>query len=424
MDIQGVCAGLRSAARLLATHTAERKNRALGCAAAALKEACSEILKANAEDVALAHESGMADSLIDRLTLNEARFAAMVENLMQVASQPDPVGECLAGWTTENGLRIRQLRVPLGVAALIYESRPNVTVDAFALAYKSGNAVLLRGSSSALHSNRAIAAAIQAGLAAAGSDGVEGALYLADSGSRDEVELILTARGLIDVVLPRGSAELIRHVVSHAQIPVIKTGSGVCHLFIDAFADYEEAARIAENGKLQRPGVCNALETLVVHREAVASFLPLLENICGGRCEFRCDADSYAVLRPIMEAHLCLDRLKPASDADYGFEFLAPILAVKTVSSIDEAIEFINGHTTGHSEVICTGNLKHAGRFQQEVDAACVYVNASSRFSDGGCFGFGTELGISTQKLHARGPMGMSALTTTKYLIEGDGQIR
>ena len=408
MDIGNVCAGLRSGASVLCTHTAQQKNRALAWVIDSIDAERAAILQANEADVAKAESQGVKKGLIDRLRLSDERINSMIDSIRVIISQTDPVGQYTSGWSTPNGLQIRQIRVPLGVAAIIYESRPNVTVDAFALAYKSGNAILLRGSSSALNSNKALIAAIVHGLKAAGVDGVPQAVYLAGSGSHDEVEQILNAEGLIDVVLPRGGAALIKRVVSESKIPVIETGSGVCHLFVDESADIEQAVRIAENGKLQRPGVCNALETIIVHRAIMV----------------RCDTDSFAVLSDAAAAAGRKDCVIPATEDDFGFEFLDYILAVKTVSSLAEAIDYINTHNTRHSESICTRNLSNAKLFQQLVDAACVYVNASTRFTDGGEFGFGAELGISTQKLHVRGPMGLSALTTTKYLIDGEGQIR
>jgi glutamate-5-semialdehyde dehydrogenase len=378
------------------------------------------ILDANRGDMERARDSGMGGPLLDRLELNDARIEAIIESVRIVIAAHDPVGEIVSGCTLPNGLELRQVRVPLGIAAIIYESRPQVTVDAFALAYKSGNAILLRGSAAAIDSNGALSDAIRAGLEAAGPDGVPGAFALAGGGERAEVDAILGARGLIDVLLPRGGAALIRYVAENARVPVIETGSGVCHLFVDESACLEHAAAIAENGKLQRPGVCNALETLLVHRGRLDDFLPLLARVFAGRAEFRADEEAYRVLCSCGAAPFTVR----AGDADFGAEFLDTILAVKTVSGLDEAISFINRHNTGHSEAIVTRNLENARRFQRMVDAACVYVNASTRFTDGGEFGFGAELGISTQKLHARGPMGLEALTTTKYLIEGEGQIR
>ena len=426
-DIQSLCKSLRQGAGVLASFSAEEKNRGLLAVAAALDAGRQEILAANELDVQRAIAEGMKDSLVDRLRLTSSRIDGIIDSIHIVIQQTDPVGQVVAGWTTPNGLQIRQQRVPLGVAAIIYESRPNVTVDAFALAYKSGNSILLRGSSSALNSNKALVSIIKAALSQLQGEkpvGVASAIELACSGSRSEVDDILNATGLIDVVLPRGGAQLIRMVVEKARVPVIETGSGVCHLFVDTSADFDMACSIAENGKLQRPGVCNALETFVVHQDILESFLPLLEEKLAGRCQLRCDAASFPVLKAAAQKAGRPDCVIQAVEEDFGYEFLDTIAAVKTVASVDEAIAYINSHNTMHSEAIITESLANATKFQQLVDAACVYVNASTRFTDGGEFGFGAELGISTQKLHARGPMGLEALTTTKYFIEGKGQVR
>lgn len=426
-DIVSLCKSLRQGAGILASFSAEEKNRGLLAVAAALDAGRQEILAANELDVQRAIAEGMKDSLVDRLLLTSSRIDGIIDSIHIVIQQTDPVGQVVAGWTTPNGLQIRQQRVPLGVAAIIYESRPNVTVDAFALAYKSGNSILLRGSSSALNSNKALVSIIKAALNQLQGEkpvGVASAIELACSGSRSEVDDILNATGLIDVVLPRGGAQLIRMVVEKARVPVIETGSGVCHLFVDKSADFAMACSIAENGKLQRPGVCNALETFVVHQDILESFLPLLEEKLAGRCQLRCDAASFPVLKAAAQKAGRPDCVIPAVEEDFGYEFLDTIAAVKTVASVDEAIAYINSHNTMHSEAIITESLTNATKFQQLVDAACVYVNASTRFTDGGEFGFGAELGISTQKLHARGPMGLEALTTTKYFIEGKGQVR
>ncbi|MDR2097964.1 MAG: glutamate-5-semialdehyde dehydrogenase [Spirochaetaceae bacterium] len=420
-DIQSICAELRRGASVLARQNTKQKNHALSRAACELRKQSAGIIEANRRDVERARTAGMSEPLIDRLSLNEARLASIIDSVNTVIDAPDPVGEIVSGRVLPNGLEVKEIRVPLGLAAIIYESRPEVTVDAFALAYKSGNAILLRGSAAALESNKALAAAIRAGLEQAGKDGVESAFALASGGERTEVDAILGARGLIDVVLPRGGAALIKFVAENARIPVIETGSGVCHLFVDESADIEQAARIAENGKLQRPGVCNALETLLVHRKRLGDFLPRLAEVFAGRAEFRADEEAYRVLSGTGAA---APRTIPASETDFGFEFLDTILAVKTVSGVDEAVSFINAHNTKHSEAIVTRSLENARVFQSGVDAACVYVNASTRFTDGGEFGLGAELGISTQKLHVRGPMGLRALTTTKYLINGEGQTR
>ena len=426
-DIVSLCQSLRQGASILASFSADEKNRGLKAVACALDAHRQEILAANELDVQRAIAEGMKESLVDRLRLTSERIDGIIDSINIVIQQTDPVGQVVAGWTTPNGLQIRQQRVPLGVAAIIYESRPNVTVDAFALAYKSGNSILLRGSSSALNSNKALVSIIKAALSQLQVDepvGVASAIELACSGSRSEVDDILNATGLIDVVLPRGGAQLIRMVVEKARVPVIETGSGVCHLFVDKSADFAMACSIAKNGKLQRPGVCNALETFVIHQDILESFLPLLEEKLAGRCQLRCDEASFSVLKAAAEKAGRPDCVVEATEEDFGYEFLDTIAAVKTVASVDEAIAYINSHNTMHSEAIITESIANATKFQQLVDAACVYVNASTRFTDGGEFGFGAELGISTQKLHARGPMGLEALTTTKYFIEGKGQVR
>jgi glutamate-5-semialdehyde dehydrogenase len=308
--------------------------------------------------------------------------------------------------------------VPLGVAAIIYESRPNVTADAFSLAYKAGCAILLRGSSAALESNRAMVGAIKHGLEQGG--GIGNAVALADSGSRDEVDIILGARGKIDVVLPRGGKDLIRRVVDNARIPVIETGEGNCHIYVEPSADLGNVIDIILNAKLQKPGACNAVETLLVHRDAAAVLMPPLAGALAGKAELRCDRRSGTAIGTPPPGLI----LKDAEEEDWETEFLDYILAVKTVDSLDEAIEHINRYGTKHSEAILTNDLRSAGEFCRRVDAACVYTNASIRFTDGGEFGFGAELGISTQKFHARGPMGLEALTTIKYCITGSGQLR
>ncbi len=430
MDLDSVCAGLKEAADRLALCTAEEKNRALLGVASALDSAREEILAANVRDVARARAGGMKETILARLALSSKGLDEILEALKALADQTDPVGQVVAGWKVPNGLEIRQVRVPLGVAAVIYESRPNVTVDAFALAYKSSNAVLLRGSSSALESNRAILGAIRAGLAASG--GIAGAVALSEpaegTDSHADVDWILGAVGKIDVALPRGGASLIKRVVETARVPVIETGSGVCHVYVDSSGNDAMAVAIAENSKIQKPAACNSLECLLVHRDRAETLLPALaeafvkyEAKTGrpGGVELRCDERAYAILSASSRSNVV-----HASDDDWGFEYLDYILAVKVVDSIEEAIAHINSNNTKHSETIITEDRASARLFQERVDAACVYVNASIRFTDGGQFGMGAELGISTQKLHARGPMGLTALTTTKFLIEGEGQVR
>ncbi|MCQ2241547.1 glutamate-5-semialdehyde dehydrogenase [Treponema sp.] len=418
MDINSICDSLRKGTEKLALQNATVKNAALVAVCESLRKNKADIFAANEIDVKIAREKGTRESLIDRLSLDDKKMEGIIGGVESIIAQTDPIGEETAGWKTPNGLLIRQTRVPVGVVAIIYESRPNVTVDAFALAYKSANAILLRGSSSALNSNKAIVKAIKEGLASV-ENGVPEAVELAPCESRDEVPEILTAVGKIDLALPRGSANLIKTVVETAKVPVIETGSGICHLYVDESADLDMAAKIAANGKMQRPGVCNALECIVINKNVAENFVPKLAEIFAGKVEVRADEKSYDLFEKAGYG-----KLIKAQDVDFGFEFLDMICAVKVVDDIEEAIGYINTHNSKHSESIITNNMAHAKMFQARIDASCVYVNASTRFTDGGEFGFGAELGISTQKMHARGPMGIKALTTIKYLIDGEGQIR
>ena len=418
MDINAICASLKIGTDKLSLQNATVKNEALKAVCKSLEKNKAEIFAANAIDVKIARDKGTRESLIDRLSLDEKKMAGIIGGVEAIIAQTDPIGEEVAGWKTPNGMQIRQVRVPVGVVAIIYESRPNVTVDAFALAYKSANAILLRGSSSALNSNRAIVRAIKEGLASV-ENGVPEAVELAPCESRDEVTEILTAVGKVDLALPRGSANLIKTVVETARVPVIETGSGICHLYIDESADLDMAAKIAANGKMQRPGVCNALECIVVNKKIANVFLPKMAAVFDGKVEVRADKESYPVLEKAG-----YDKLVKPQEEDFGFECLDMICAVKTVENVGEAIAYINTHNSKHSESIITNDMGNARLFQARIDASCVYVNASTRFTDGGEFGFGAELGISTQKMHARGPMGIKALTTTKYLIDGEGQVR
>lgn len=424
MNLEEKYISLRKGSEQLALQTAQQKNTVLESVAQALDKNRSEILKANEQDIQAARANGTKESLIDRLMLDDKRIDGIIASLRIVIAQTDPIGEEVAGWKTPNGLTIRQIRVPLGVMAIIYESRPNVTVDAFCLAYKSGNAILLRGSSSAYNSNKAIVKIIKDALAAA-DGGVPEAIELVDVKEHDhsDVDAILTAVGKIDVVLPRGGKKLIQSVVQNARVPVIETGSGVCHLYIDESANLEMAAKVAENAKIQRPSVCNAIECILVNKAVATQFLPLLAKQFAGRVKFHADKEAYKIFA---NGHFDSfnDLVIPATDEDYGNEYLDYECLVKVVADVNEAIEYINAHNTKHSESIITESRANAKLFQAKVDASCVYVNASTRFTDGGEFGFGAELGISTQKLHARGPMGIKALTTTKYLIDGEGQIR
>ncbi len=430
MNLDAVCSVLRSASSRLARCTAEQKNLALLAVARSIREARDGILEANARDVEKARAGGMTESLIQRLALDDHALDDIDAALRSLSEQTDPVGQVVAGWSVPNGLEIRQVRVPIGVVAVIYESRPNVTVDAFALAYKSANAVLLRGSSSALESNRAIVKAMRAGLESSG--GVADALALSEPGTgadgHADVDWILNAVGKIDVALPRGGAALIRRVVETARVPVIETGSGVCHVYVDETGDAVMTVSIVENAKIQKPAACNSVDVLLVHSSRAAEILPLVRASFekyasrtgrAGGVELRCCERSFAVLSGDDYPNVVR-----AADGDWGCEFLDYVLACRVVDSLEEATAFIDAHGTKHSETIVTKSRDNARAFQRNVDSACVYVNASPRFTDGGQFGMGAELGISTQKLHARGPMGLSALTTTKYLIEGEGQTR
>jgi glutamate-5-semialdehyde dehydrogenase len=418
-SLDEVFVSLRKAQTRLALENRAARDQALAGAAQAIDEGRARILAANGMDVKKARAGGMKESLVDRLLLNDKRIDDMIGGIETVIRLEDPLGRVKAGWTLPNGLVVEQVTVPLGVAAIIYESRPNVTVDAASLAYKAGCSILLRGSSSALESNRVLTALMRAGLEAAG--GIGGAMALADSGSRDEVDEILRARGRIDVALPRGGKELIRRVVENAKVPVIETGEGNCHIYVEGGFDMDGAVEIIANAKLQKPGACNAVETLLIRRDTLEALMPKLAARFAGKAELRCDGPSRQALGSPLPAGLAV---KDAVHEDWKTEFLDYILAVKTVDSVDEAIDHINTYGTGHSEAILTGDLKTAEEFRRRVDAACVYVNASTRFTDGGEFGFGAELGISTQKFHARGPMGLEALTTIKYLISGQGHIR
>lgn len=420
MNLDEITKSLKSGAEKLALQTACEKNKSLEAVAAALDSNRKKIIEANKKDIDAARANGTKESLIDRLSLDDKRITGIIDSLKIVLAQTDPIGEETAGWKTPNGLTIRQVRVPLGVVAIIYESRPNVTVDAFCLAYKSGNAILLRGSSSAYNSNKAIVEIIKEALSNV-DGGVPESIELVEVKEHDhsDVDAILTAVGKIDVVLPRGGKKLIQTVVSNARIPVIETGSGVCHLYIDDSANLEMACKIAENAKIQRPSVCNAIECIVVNKNIADKFLPMLAKKFDGRVKFHADEYSFNLLSGTANTSV-----EKATDEDFGNEYLDYECCIKTVENIEEAISYINLHNTKHSESIITESRANAKLFQAKIDASCVYVNASTRFTDGGEFGFGAELGISTQKLHARGPMGIKALTTTKYLIDGDGQTR
>ena len=402
----------RGAARVLATTHRGAKDAALAAMADALLAADEAILAANAADIEAARAQGTAESLIDRLALTPARVRAMADGLRQLAALPDPVGDVVRGWTNPNGVRVRQVRVPFGVVGIIYEARPNVTADAAGICLKSGNAVLLRGSSSAQRSNEAVVAALRAGLAAAGLPGDAVQLLTGDRSVTDE---LMAARGLVDVLIPRGGAGLINAVVEGAKVPVIETGTGNCHLFVDASADVGMAVRIMLNAKTQRPSVCNALETLLVHAQIADAFWPVALPAL---------AQAGVTVHGTPRVAALSGDVVPAGPEEFDGEYLSLDLACDVVDSLDAALDHIRAHSSGHSETIVTSDRASADRFTAEVDAAAVLVNASSRFVDGGEFGFGAEIGISTQKLHARGPMGLPEMTSTKYVVDGDGQVR
>ena len=403
----------KEASFLLGKTPTVKKNAALLAVADELNSRAEEILAANAKDIENAKRNGMKESLVDRLLLTKERIEAMALGVRQVADLDDPVGEVLGMKLRPNGLKIGQMRVPLGVIGIIYESRPNVTADAFSLCFKAGNAVILRGGSDAIHSNLAIGTVIQDVLAA--QDFPKECIQVLSDTSRETATELMRMNEYVDVLIPRGGAGLIRSVVQNATVPVIETGTGNCHVYVDASADIKMAADIVFNAKTQRLGVCNACESLVVHKDCAEAFLKeAAKRLTEKGVELRGDAAACSI---VSEMH-------PATEEDWGTEYLDSILSVKTVDSIDEAIAHINRYNTKHSETIVTSDYENSEKFLREIDAACVYVNASTRFTDGFEFGFGAEIGISTQKLHARGPMGLLALTTTKYIIYGNGQIR
>lgn len=402
----------REASRQLALLPGTARDRGLAEMALRLRTHQASILEANARDLEAGVAVGLGRALLDRLRLDPARCEAMARGVEDVARLPDPVGE-EEGWVRPNGLSIRRVRVPLGVLAMIYEARPNVTVESASLALKSGNACLLRGSSSAAHSNRVLVALLQESLLAAGLPAA--AIQAVADLRREAVDELARLNGLVDCLIPRGGADLIQRVVRTATVPVLETGVGNCHLYVHEEADLGMAVALALNGKTQRPAVCNALETLLVDRRVAGEFLALLGPAM---------AERGVELRGCPETRLHLPEATPARDEDWDTEYLDLILAVRVVEGQDEALTHIARHGTGHSEAIVTRSLAAARRFQREVDACAVYVNASTRFTDGGEFGFGAEIGISTQKLHARGPVGLRELTTRKYLVEGDGQVR
>ena len=401
----------KAASRPLAVASTDAKNDALDAAADLLVERGADLLEANAADVTAAEQAGVSATVIDRLRLTPTRIEGMAAGLRQVAALPDPVGEVVEGWTRPNGLVIEKVRVPLGVVAIIYENRPNVTSDAFGLCLKSGNVAFLRGSSGAIRSNIAIAGVLREGVAKAGLP--EDALVLVEDTSREAAVEFMKLREYVDCLIPRGGPSLIASILEHATVPYVIDGDGNCHVYVDASADLDEALAILVNAKTQRPSVCNAAESLVVHEAVADEFLPRAAAALHG-VELVGDERAQRIVPSVGNA----------TPEDFGREFLDLKLSVAVVASLDEAIDHVNRYGSGHTEAICTRELDAARRFAREVDAAAVIVNASTRFTDGEQFGFGAEIGISTQKLHARGPMGLRELTTVKYVVTGDGQIR
>jgi glutamate-5-semialdehyde dehydrogenase len=415
--IHEICTRAREASRALATASRSVKDAALLRIAAALEENTDRIVAANAEDLARGEAGGLNAGLLDRLRLDRGRIAAIAQSVREVVGLPDPVGEVVRGSTLPNGLQLRQVRVPMGVVGMIYEARPNVTVDAAVLALKSGNAAVLRGGSAAVSSNTAIVEVLREALT--DSDLPADAVSSIDAWGRPGAAHLMRARGLVDLLVPRGGAGLIRAVVENSVVPVIETGTGNCHVYVDASADPAQALSIILNAKTRRASVCNAAETLLVHRDAVGAFLPAaLKTLHEAGVTLHVDS------RAAQTADRAGVPTDPATDDDWATEYLALELAVGVVNSLDEAVAHIRRWSSGHSEAICTQDLAAAQRFTAQVDSAVVYVNASTAFTDGGEFGLGAEIGISTQKLHARGPMGLQELTSTRWVVTGDGHVR
>jgi glutamate-5-semialdehyde dehydrogenase len=414
--VTDVCRDAKRAAYALARLDTGTRNAALEAIAAALEEHTAEVLEANARDMEAGASAGLDAALLDRLKLDAARVAGIAADVRTIVALPDPVGEVIEGFRLPNGLDIRRVRTPLGVVAIVYEARPNVTIDCTALAVKSGNAIVLRGSSTAAHSNAALAAIATGAATDAGlPDGTIGLV----AGGRDELADLATQDGLVDLIIPRGGEGLKAALKNVATVPVIYAASGNCHVYVDAEADLDMAEAIILNAKLQRPGVCNAAENLLVHRDAAAEFLPrALSALREAGVELRVDGRAKALAGDLA------DSLADATEEDWDTEFLALVLAVGVVDSVEDAIQHVNDHGSGHSEAIVTGSYASAQAFERGVDAACVFVNASTRFTDGGVFGMGAEIGTSTQKLHARGPIGVRELCSFKYVVEGSGQVR
>jgi glutamate-5-semialdehyde dehydrogenase len=416
--VADVCLAAREASRALAALPTGAKDAALLAIADALEARVPEILEANARDMQAGREAGLDAALLDRLGLDAGRIGSMAAGVRQIAALPDPVGEVIDGHRLPNGLDVRKIRVPLGVVAVVYEARPNVTIDAAALCLKSGNAIVLRGSSSASHSNAVLARV--AAEAAVGAGVPEDAIVLVAGGGRAELVELATQEGVVDLIVPRGGEGLKAALKGVATVPVIYAASGNCHVFVDAGAELDMAERIIVNAKTQRPGVCNAAETLLVHADVAPAFLPrVLRTLREAGVELRVDGRTRALAGEALAGTLA-----DAADGDWDTEFLALVLAVGVVDSVHDAIAHVNAHGSGHSEAIVTPNVESARAFERGVDAACVYVNASTRFTDGAEFGMGAEIGNSTQKLHARGPIGLRELCTFKYVVQGDGHVR
>jgi len=415
--VSEICLQARAAARALAALDTDTKNAALGAIADALLARTAEIVEANGQDMEAGRSAGLSVALLDRLALDPARIAAIADGTRAIAALPDPVGEVVEGKRLPNGLDVRMLRVPFGVVAVVYEARPNVTIDAASLCLKSGNAVVLRGSSSAAHSNAVLAAI--AAEAAAGAGVPDGAIGLVAGGGREELAELATQDGVVDLIFPRGGEGLKAALKAVATVPVIYAASGNCHVFVDASADLHAAEAIILNAKVQKPSACNAAETLLVHGGAAPAFLPrALAALQAAGVELRVDGRTRTLAGELAPS------LRDATDEDWDTEFLSLVLAVRVVDSVQEAIEHVNQHGSGHSEAIVTRDMGSARAFERGVDAACVYINASTRFTDGGEFGMGAEIGNSTQKLHARGPIGVRELCTLKYVVAGDGHVR
>jgi glutamate-5-semialdehyde dehydrogenase len=416
-SVTELCLAAKAAARRLATLDSATKDRALLAVADALVSRAPDILDANARDLEAGREAGLTPALMDRLALDEGRIAAMARGVRDIVALPDPVGEVIDGRRFANGLEMRKVRVPLGVVAVVYEARPNVTVDCSALCLKSGNAIVLRGSSTASHSNAVLAQIAASAVQWAGIP--DGAISIVSGGDRDELRQLATQDGVVDLIIPRGGEGLKNALKEHATVPVLYASAGVCHVLVDASADLDDAVAIAVNAKVQKPSVCNAIETLLVHADVAGDYLPrALGELRESGVELRVDARTRTLAGDIG------DSLAEATEEDWSTEYHALILSVKVVDTLEDGIEHINRYGTGHSEAIVTSSTSSAQAFSAGVDAAAVYVNASTRFTDGAVFGMGAEIGNSTQKLHARGPIGLRELTTYKFVIEGSGQVR